>query len=117
MITGGAGGIGESTARLFLKHGATVIIADIRDDLGKLVCKNLNSETASFVHCDVSSESDVEKAIATAVHKYGKLDIMVNNAATADPVKANLLDNDKADFERVISVNLTGVFLGIKHAA
>ncbi|KAK2632820.1 hypothetical protein EUGRSUZ_L01033 [Eucalyptus grandis] len=117
VITGGAGGIGESTARLFSKHGARVIIADIRDDLGESVCKDLGPETASFVHCDVSSESDVEKAINTAVDKHGKLDIMVNNAATGEPVKANILDNDKADFERVVSVNLTGVFLGTKHAA
>ncbi|KAF8012097.1 hypothetical protein BT93_I0276 [Corymbia citriodora subsp. variegata] len=117
VITGGAGGIGESTARLFSKHGAKVIIADIRDDLGKSVCMDLGPETASFVHCDVSIESDVENAIATAVDKFGKLDIMVNNAAISDPPKANILDNDKADFERVISVNLTGVFLGTKHAA
>ncbi|KAI3407313.1 uncharacterized protein J3R85_021108 [Psidium guajava] len=117
VITGGAGGIGESTARLFSKHGAKVIVADVRDDLGKSVCNDLGSENASFVHCDVSSESDVENAIATAIDKHGKLDIMVNNAAIGDPVKGNILDNDKADFERVVSVNLTGVFLGTKHAA
>ncbi|KAL3747960.1 hypothetical protein ACJRO7_016731 [Eucalyptus globulus] len=117
VITGGAGGIRESTARLFSKHGARVIIADIRDDLGKSVCKDLGPETASFVHCDVSSESDIKNAIATAVDKHGKLDIMVNNAAIGDPSKASILDNDKADFEKVVSVNLTGVFLGTKHAA
>ncbi|XP_030463055.2 secoisolariciresinol dehydrogenase-like [Syzygium oleosum] len=117
VITGGASGIGESTARLFSKHGAKVIIADISNDLGKSVCKDLGPETASFVHCDVSSESDIENAIATAVDKHGKLDIMVNNAAIGDPTKLNILENDKADFERVIGVNLTGVFLGSKHAA
>ncbi|KAF7848173.1 hypothetical protein BT93_L2227 [Corymbia citriodora subsp. variegata] len=81
------------------------------------MCEDLGQETASFVHCDVSSESNVEQAIATAVDKHGKLDLMVNNAATVGPAKANILDNDKADFERVVSVNLTGVFLGAKHAA
>lgn len=116
MITGAAGGIGESNARLFSKHGAKVL-ADIRDDLGESVCKDLGPEIASFVHCDASSKSDVEKAINTAVDQHNKLDIMVNNAAAGDPVKANILDNDKADFERVISVNLTDVFLGTKHAA
>ncbi|KAF8036709.1 hypothetical protein BT93_C2426 [Corymbia citriodora subsp. variegata] len=103
MTTGGAGGIGESTARLFSKHGAKVIIADradIHDDLGKSVCKDLGPETATFINCD-----------------HGKLDIMVNNAATVDPIKPNILGNNKADFERVVSVNLTGVFLGTKHAA
>ncbi|KAF8015293.1 hypothetical protein BT93_H0945 [Corymbia citriodora subsp. variegata] len=117
VITGGACGIGESTARLFSEHGAKVIIADINQELGKSVCKNLGPETASFVQCDVSCESDVENAIATAVDKHGKLDIMVNNAAIGDPTKVNIVDNDKADFDRVISVNLTGVFLGTKHAA
>ncbi|XP_048138868.1 secoisolariciresinol dehydrogenase-like [Rhodamnia argentea] len=117
VVTGGACGIGESTARLFSKHGAKVIIADIRSDLGKSVCKDLGPETASFVHCDVSCESDVENAIAAAVDRHGKLDIMVNNAAIGDPPKLNILDIDKADFDKVISVNLTGVFLGAKHAA
>ncbi|KAI6695645.1 hypothetical protein NL676_023355 [Syzygium grande] len=117
VITGGPCGIGESTARLFSKHGSKVIIADISNDLGKSVCKDLGPETASFVHCDVSSESDIENAIATAVDKHGKLDIMVNNAAIGDPTKLNILENDKADFERVIGVNLTGVFLGSKHTA
>ncbi|KAL3747957.1 hypothetical protein ACJRO7_016729 [Eucalyptus globulus] len=108
VISGRAGGIGESTPRLFSKHGARVIIADIRDDLGESVCKDLGPETAFFVHCDVSSGSDVEKAINTAIGMHGKLDKMVNNAAIVEPLKAKLLDNDKADFERVVSVNLAG---------
>lgn len=112
VITGGACGIGESTSRLFSKHGAKVIIAGISNDLGKSVCKDLGPETGSFVHCDVSSETDIENAIATALDKHGKLDIMVNNAAIGDPTKLNILENDKADFERVISVNLTG---GLNH--
>ncbi|KAI3426567.1 Fe2OG dioxygenase domain-containing protein [Psidium guajava] len=117
VITDGVGGIGQSIARLFSKHGAKVIAADIHDNLGKSVCTGLGPETASFVHCDVLIESDIENAIATTVGKHGKLDIMVNNAAITDPPKANIWDNDKADFEKVISVNLTGVFLGTKHAA
>lgn len=109
MITGGAGGIAACTARLFSKHGAKVIIAVIRDHLGKSVCNNLGPDTTSFVHCYVSSESNIVDAIDTTADKHGKLDIMVNNAATGDPVKASTLDNDKADFE-VVGVNLTAVF-------
>ncbi|PWA34006.1 glucose/ribitol dehydrogenase [Artemisia annua] len=117
MITGGAQGIGETTARLFVKHGAKVVIADIQDELGKHVCEDIGLDNASFVHSDVTIESDVENAINTTLAKYGKLDIMINNAAIVDDVKPNILDNDLSAFERVMSVNVTGVFLGTKHAA
>ncbi|WVZ04525.1 hypothetical protein V8G54_025331 [Vigna mungo] len=115
IITGGASGIGEATARLFSKHGAHMVIADIQDDLGLSLCNEL--ESAVYVHCDVTKEEDVEKCVDTAVSKYGKLDIMFNNAGTGDEFKRSILDNTKSDFERVISVNLVGPFLGTKHAA
>ncbi|PWA80657.1 Glucose/ribitol dehydrogenase [Artemisia annua] len=117
IVTGGARGIGECIVRLFVKHGAKVVIADIIDDLGELVCQDLGAEFASFIHCDVTIESDIENLINTTIAKHGKLDIMVNNAGIIDEPKLSILDNDKSDFERVVSVNLTGVFLGTKHAA
>ncbi|KAG4974266.1 hypothetical protein AAZX31_11G156600 [Glycine max] len=115
LISGGASGIGEATARLFSKHGAHVVIADIQDDLGLSLCKHL--ESASYVHCDVTNENDVQNAVNTAISKYGNLDIMFNNAGIIDEIKTSILDNSKFDFERVISVNLVGPFLGTKHAA
>ncbi|KAK2999862.1 hypothetical protein RJ639_022848 [Escallonia herrerae] len=117
LITGGARGIGESMARLFTKHGAKVVIADIMDDLGQSLCEDVGLEVASFVHCDVSVESDIENAVNATIDKHGKLDIMVNNAAVIDPPKSSIVDTDASDFERVIKVNLTGMFLGTKHAA
>ncbi|XP_024989036.1 secoisolariciresinol dehydrogenase-like [Cynara cardunculus var. scolymus] len=117
IVTGGAQGIGECIVRSFVKHGAKVVIVDIKDDLGELICKDLGAEFVSFIHCDVSVESDVENAINTTIGRHGKLDIMVNNAGIGDAPKLSILDNDKADFERVISVNLIGAFLGTKHAA
>ncbi|KAK9939039.1 hypothetical protein M0R45_015748 [Rubus argutus] len=117
LITGGASGIGESTARLFSKHGAKVVIADVQDDLGRSVCKTMNPSSTTFVHCDVTNEKEVENAVNTATAKYGKLDIMFNNAGIAGVAKPNILDNDKVEFEQVVGVNLVGVFLGIKHAA
>ncbi|XP_022762166.1 secoisolariciresinol dehydrogenase-like [Durio zibethinus] len=117
LITGAASGIGECITRLFCKHGAKVIIADIQDEVGQSVCKDLGHAVASFVHCDVAKESDIETAVNTAISLHGKLDIMVNNAAIIDDAKPSIIDNNLADFERVISINLTGVFLGIKHAA
>ncbi|KAM4084840.1 hypothetical protein ACJW30_08G163600 [Castanea mollissima] len=71
LITGGSSGIGESTARLFSKHGAKVVIADIQDELGHSVCEELNPKSTSFVHCDVTKEIDVENAVNHAVSKYG----------------------------------------------
>uniref|UniRef100_A0A0A0LGR0 Uncharacterized protein n=1 Tax=Cucumis sativus TaxID=3659 RepID=A0A0A0LGR0_CUCSA len=118
IITGGASGIGECTAKLFVHHGAKVVVADIQDDLGRALCANvLGSTNSLYVHCDVTDESQVQAAVAAAVETFGKLDIMMNNAGIADPSKPRIIDNDKHDFDRVLSINVTGVFLGIKHAA
>ncbi|KAL4619540.1 hypothetical protein ACB092_06G086600 [Castanea dentata] len=117
LITGGASGIGASTARLFSKHGAKVIIADIQDELGHSICKELNPRSTTFVHCDVSKETDVENAVNHAISTYGKLDIMYNNAGISGEVKYNILDNTQADFEHVLRINVVGAVLGTKHAA
>ncbi|KAJ8630498.1 hypothetical protein MRB53_023821 [Persea americana] len=117
LITGGAKGIGEVTARVFHQHGAEVVIADIEDDLGHLVCKGIGKNAASYVHCDVSKEVDVKNAVDAIVAKFGKLDIMFNNAGIVDPWKSNITNNEEADFEKVLGVNVKGVFLGTKHAA
>ena len=113
LITGGSSGIGESTARLFSKHGAKVVIADIQDELGHSVCEELNPQSTSFVHCDVTKETDVENAVNHAISKYGKLD-MYNNAGIVGVAKPNILDNTKAEFEQVVSVNLTKYLEDIK---
>ncbi|XP_050221183.1 borneol dehydrogenase, mitochondrial-like [Mercurialis annua] len=117
VITGAATAIGECIARTFCKHGAKVVIADIQDELGQSVANDLGHDVAKFIHCDVTVESDVEKAVNTAISIFGKLDIMVNNAAVADPRKSNITDNHLADFERVVKVDLIGPFLCTKHAA
>nr|CAB3484428.1 unnamed protein product [Digitaria exilis] len=102
VITGGASGIGECTARLFVKHGARVVVADIQDELGARLCAELGgADVASYVHCDVTLEADVAAAVDHAVSLFGGLDI----------------NSTKEDFERVLSVNLVGPFLGTKHAA
>ncbi|XP_040995534.1 secoisolariciresinol dehydrogenase-like [Juglans microcarpa x Juglans regia] len=118
LITGGASGIGESTARLFAKHGAKVIIADIQDELGFSVSQDKSINGAiSYVHCDVTSESDVENAVNTAVSKHGKLDIMFNNAGRTGQINENILDLEQKDYKSVFDVNVLGSFLGAKHAA
>ncbi|XP_043714733.1 secoisolariciresinol dehydrogenase-like isoform X2 [Telopea speciosissima] len=120
VITGGASGIGESTARLFIHHGAKVIIADVQDDLGNSLCQELGSNDQTiitFVHCDVTKEDDVRNAVDTAVSKYGKLDIMFNNAGIVGNLSGSILEANNEDFKRVLDVNVIGGLLGAKHAA
>ncbi|XP_021289303.1 secoisolariciresinol dehydrogenase-like [Herrania umbratica] len=117
LITGGASGLGESTARLFVQHGAKVLIADIQDDLGHSLCQELGKETISYVHCDVTCEPDVQKAVELAVSKYGKLDIMLNNAGIMGHHEVRVTDTDTESFKTVFDINVLGGFLGAKHAA
>ncbi|CAI0391680.1 unnamed protein product [Linum tenue] len=126
IITGGASGIGESTARLFVHHGAKVLIADVQDKLGQSLADKLGQslamdlgppEIVSFVHCNVTSDSDLENAVDTAVSRYGQLDIMYNNAGIGGNLDTTILNSDNADFKKVLEINLFGSFLGAKHAA
>uniref|UniRef100_M1AH09 Short chain alcohol dehydrogenase n=1 Tax=Solanum tuberosum TaxID=4113 RepID=M1AH09_SOLTU len=109
IITGAASGIGEAAAKLFSRYGAKVVIADIQDDLAHKVCKDLDPSSTTFVHCDVTKEEDLENVVNIVVDKYGKLDIMYNNAGIMGAVKSNILENEKSDFEKVISTNLVGM--------
>uniref|UniRef100_A0A5B6ZTR3 Putative secoisolariciresinol dehydrogenase-like n=1 Tax=Davidia involucrata TaxID=16924 RepID=A0A5B6ZTR3_DAVIN len=117
LITGGAGGIGSCTAKLFCQHGAKVMIADIQDDLGHSICKDLGPTHASYIHCDVTNEMDFQNAVDKSVAKHGKLDIMFNNAGIIGTKKPSILEDDKAEFENILRVNVLGPFLGTKHAA
>ncbi|KAG9443639.1 hypothetical protein H6P81_014979 [Aristolochia fimbriata] len=118
LVTGGASGIGESIARHFRRHGARVCIADVQDEPGRRVCESLGGDPAAFyVHCDVTVESDVARAVDAAVEKYGHLDIMVNNAGTSGSPAPDIREAETSEFERVMAVNVTGVFVGMKQAA
>ncbi|KAF6164869.1 hypothetical protein GIB67_017072 [Kingdonia uniflora] len=117
LITGAAQGIGKAIAIMYSQHGAKVVIADIQDDKGYSVCQKIGLDIASFIHCDVSIEDDVKNAVDHAIAKFGKLDIMFNNAAIQAPACPRIGDSEVSDFQKVFAVNCTGVFLGIKHAA
>ncbi|XP_040993710.1 secoisolariciresinol dehydrogenase-like [Juglans microcarpa x Juglans regia] len=118
LITGGASGIGETTARLFAEHGAKVIIADIQDELGFSICQDKSTNGAiSYVHCDVTSESDVQNAVNTAVSTHGKLDIMFSNAGRVAQLDANILAFDQEEYKKVFDVNVWGSMLAAKHSA
>ncbi|XP_031502446.1 (+)-borneol dehydrogenase 1-like [Nymphaea colorata] len=118
LITGAASGMAESTAKLFHRHGAKVMILDIQDELGQKVADEISpsGEDASYFHCDVTNEDDVRSAVDAAVAKYGKVDVMFNNAGIVEKA-ARLADFPKSVFQRVMDVNVTGCFLAAKHAA
>ena len=117
LISGGARGQGAAEARLFAQEGAKVVIADILDAQGQQVEAEINElgGDALYIHMDVTSESDWQNAVHATVAKYGRLDILVNNAAIIIE-KAAIEDRAAAEWDRVFEVNAKGVFLGTKHA-
>ncbi|KAF6141524.1 hypothetical protein GIB67_012286 [Kingdonia uniflora] len=117
LITGAAQGIGKAIAIMYCEHGAKVVIADIQDDKGYSVCKKIGLDISSFIHCDVSIEDDIKNAVDHTVEKFGKLDIMFNNAAIEGSPCPRIEDSEISHFQKVLATNVTGVFLGIKHAA
>ncbi|KAJ9545131.1 hypothetical protein OSB04_024838 [Centaurea solstitialis] len=120
IVTGGASGFGESTVRLFAKHGAKVVIADVQDQRGTSLCQELLSKSGNvvmYIHCDVTLDSDIQNLVNTTVSKYGKLDIMFNNAGISGDTDNTILGSDVDNLKRVIDVNAFGSFLGAKHAA
>lgn len=114
LIAGGASGIGASAAKSFAQHGAKVVVADIQDELGYSVVEHIGASNSSYVHCNVTDESHMKNGIDQTAANHGKLDMMFDNAGTVDAYKPRIVEKEKTDFERVLSVNITGVFLGIK---
>nr|GEV36973.1 secoisolariciresinol dehydrogenase-like [Tanacetum cinerariifolium] len=91
----------------FTEHGAKIVIADIQDQLVQGVWETISSPKSIYVHCDVTNKEDVKNAIDIAYVTYGKLGIMFNNDVVMDPYQARVIGNEKTDFERVHSVNVT----------
>ncbi|KQQ93807.1 3-alpha-hydroxysteroid dehydrogenase [Leifsonia sp. Leaf325] len=113
LISGGARGMGASHARLLVDEGAKVIIGDILDDAGQALAAELG-DSVRYVHLDVTDYAQWENAVKTAVDEFGGLDIVVNNAGIANfsPIE----DYSIEAWNTIISINLTGVFYGIKAA-
>jgi len=111
LVTGAARGTGEAVARLFADEGARVVLADLRDDDGERVAREIGA-SASYLHLDVTSQTDWERAAEATERRHGALHVLVNNAAVLH--MAAIADTTLADFERVVRVNQTGTFLGIR---
>ncbi|MGH7388763.1 MAG: SDR family NAD(P)-dependent oxidoreductase [Candidatus Rokuibacteriota bacterium] len=117
LISGGARGQGAAEAETFAREGAKVVFGDILDGEGRKVEAGIRDAggQAEYVHLDVTSEADWESAVTTATGRYGRLDILINNAAILIP-RVPIEDRTAAEWDRVMAVNAKGVFLGTKHA-
>jgi len=114
VITGAASGIGEETTRLFIREGASVVLADVDDERGKRIAGECG-DRARFVHADVAEEGAVDAAVAVSVDEFGGLDVLFNNAGNPGSV-GGILEIDMAMFDRTVAIHLRGVFLGIRAA-
>jgi len=118
VITGAGSGMGRVAAQLFSAEGARVVVAEFDERAGRETVEMVSAAggEASFVRTDVSSESDAAAMVAHALDRYGKVDILYNNAGIMPEPDHSVIDTDVATWDRVMAVNLRGVFLGCKYA-
>lgn len=116
VITGGAGGIGLETAKMFLEEGASgILLVDLNEDNLKEAAKQLDSDSVYFFAADVSNNEDVKSYTEKAIQVLGKIDILFLNAGIEGVVKP-LTDYPEDVYDKVLAVNVKGVWLGLKHA-
>ena len=116
LISGGARGQGAAEAKLFAREGAQVVLGDVLDEDGRHVEAEIRTAggAATYVHLDVTREDDWRAAVALAEHTYGRLNVLVNNAGIV--IRKSIEETTEDDLDRILAVNLKGVFLGTKHA-
>lgn len=115
IITGGGTGIGKETALLFAKEGAKVVITDINQESGSQAVKDIqtNGGEALFVQHDVSKEEDWKMVAEETIKTFGKVDVLFNNAGIY--IIKPVAEIELEEWNRLMSINVTGVFLGMKH--
>lgn len=114
IITGGAGSIGTTTAKLFLDEGAKIMLVDLNEEQLKAAIADLGGENVKYSVADVTKSGDVQRYVSNTVDAYGKIDIFFNNAGIEGVVKPTV-DYPEDMFDKVIAVNVKGVFLGNKY--
>ncbi len=117
IVTGAANGIGKETSLLLARHGAKVAVTDVDDDDGKKVVDEIEKSggTAKFWHLDTSDEDNVQKVFSEVADAFGSIDVLVNNAGIAGVDKPTH-EISKKEWETLMNINVTGVFLCTKHA-
>jgi NAD(P)-dependent dehydrogenase (short-subunit alcohol dehydrogenase family) len=113
IITGGGSGIGRAACHLFAREGATVIVADKSAPAAHDVAAALGA-SAVAVEVDVSSNASVARMVGDTVERFGRLDVLVNNAGYG--IKGTVIETEEDDWNRLMAVNINGVFFGCKHA-
>jgi len=116
IITGAGHGIGQATAKAFAAQGAKVVVADIDRQTGEAVVKAIKASNgvATFIPCDVTNDTQVQELVTSTLEVYGKLDIAFNNAGI-EIEQSKLADGDEAIFDKIMDVNVKGVWRCMKH--
>ncbi len=115
IVTGGASGLGRAMVERFVEEGARVVVADVNAEAGAALAEQLGA-SAMFQPTDVADADQVQAAVDVAVERFGGLDVMCNNAGVGGS-PTRFLDDDFADFDRVMAVNIFGVMVGAQRAA
>jgi NAD(P)-dependent dehydrogenase (short-subunit alcohol dehydrogenase family) len=117
VITGAASGMGKVAAALFAAEGARVIAADVTDEAGEATAEEIRAEggQAAYVHADVSKQADAEAMVRVAVDTFGGLHVLYNNAGIMPADDGSVTETPEDTWDRVMAVNLRGVFLGCKY--
>ena len=113
LITGGAGGIGKAAAKKFIDEGARVMLVDLKEDELRKVREEFDSDKVNYVAADVSKTEEVEKYAKKVKDLYGRVDVFLNNAGIEGQVKS-IEDYPIEEFDKVMAVNVRGVWLGMK---
>jgi NAD(P)-dependent dehydrogenase (short-subunit alcohol dehydrogenase family) len=118
IITGGGSGMGRTASELFAREGARVVVADFSEAAGEetVALVRAGGGEASFVKADVSDENDARGMVQFAIDRYGRLDALYNNAGIMPEADHSVVDTDVATWDKVMAVNVRGVFLGCKYA-
>ena len=118
LITGAGSGMGRAAAQMFAAEGAKVVVAEFGEEAGAETVRLVTEGggEATYVQADVSRDDDARRMVDAAVEHYGRLDVLYNNAGIMPEADHSVIDTDVETWDRVLAVNLRGVFLGCKYA-
>jgi NAD(P)-dependent dehydrogenase (short-subunit alcohol dehydrogenase family) len=114
LITGGGSGMGKVASELFAREGAKVVLTDVNDDAGHATAAEI-AEDAQYVHADVSKDEDARAMVAATVERFGRLDVLYNNAGIMPLDDGSITDADGSIWDAVLAVNVKGVAFGCKY--